>query len=117
MTKLVPGLQDMSYENRCKELGLPTLKEQRLRGDLIEVYKILYGFEGTDYRKFFKLRQSNTRGNDWKLEKKEHTNSQVRGEWFTIRVINPWNSLPSRVVNSPSIKIFKKNLDEYLDFS
>ena len=47
VTKLVPGLEeDVSYEERCKKLGLPTLKLRRERGDLIEVYKILHGLEG-----------------------------------------------------------------------
>ena len=114
ITKLVPGLEDLPYEDRCKELKLPTLKERRLRGDLIEVYKILRGFEGTDYTKFFKIRHSNTRGHQWKLEKKEHSGGLERGGWFSIRVINPWNKLPPKVVNAPSIKAFKKELDEYL---
>ena len=71
MTKLVPGLQEnVPYEERCKKLGLPTLKQRRERGDLIEVYKILNGYEGSDYRTFFKLRKSRTRGHNWKLKKK-----------------------------------------------
>ena len=115
MTKLVPGLQEnVPYEERCKKLGLPTLKQRRERGDLIEVFKILNGYEGSDYRTFFKLRQSRTRGHNWKLEKREHINSTVRSGWFTIRVINPWNSLPPSVVNAPSIATFKERLDEHL---
>ncbi|CAL4106161.1 unnamed protein product, partial [Meganyctiphanes norvegica] len=45
VTKLVPGLQDESYEERCSKLNLPTLEQRRLRGDLIETYKILNGHE------------------------------------------------------------------------
>ena len=101
----------MPYEQRCKELKLLTLKQRRLRGDLIEVYKILRGFEGTDYQKFFKFRKGNTRGHQWKLEKREHSTGLERGGWFSIRVINPWNDLPPNVVNAPSINAFKKNLD------
>ena len=112
-TKLVPGLQDMSSEDRLRELGLPTLKQRRLRGDMIEVYKILNGHEGTDYRHFFKFKQGSTRGHNWKLDK-EHLNSQVRGEWFSVRVVNHWNDLPSSVVNAPSIATFKGKLDEHL---
>ena len=105
----------MSSEERLRKLNLQTLEQRRQRGDLIEVYKILHGLEGTDYRKFFKLRQGSTRGHNWKLEKKEHTNSQVRGGWFTIRVINPWNSLPESVVNAQSISAFKSKLDEHFN--
>ena len=40
----------------------------------------------------------------------------MREGWFTIRVVNPWNSLPTNVVNAPSIATFKERLDEYLEF-
>ena len=52
----------------------------------------------------------------WKLEKRMHISSQVRQKWFANWVINPWNSLPSSVVNAPSIKVFKTRLDEYQSF-
>ena len=114
ITKLVPGLQDLSYEDRCKHLKLPTLSLRRQRGDLIEVYKILRGHEGSDYTKFFKLRNSNTRGHNWKLEKREQHKSLQRGGWFAIRVVNPWNNLPAHVVDAPTIATFKTRLDKYL---
>ena len=111
---MCPASRTMSSEARLKKLELPSLLERRQRGDLIEVYKILNGYEGTDYTKFFKLRKGPTRGHPWKLEKNEHFRSQVREGWFTIRVVNPWNSLPTNVVNAPSIATFKERLDEYL---
>ena len=41
-TKLIPGLKDLRYEERLKkECGLTTLETRRLRGDQIEVFKIL----------------------------------------------------------------------------
>ena len=42
-TKLIPILSGLSYEERLKKLKLPTLKYRRLRGDMIEVFKILMG--------------------------------------------------------------------------
>ena len=44
-TKIIPGLRDLSYEERLKECGLTTLETRRLRGDQIEVFKILNGYE------------------------------------------------------------------------
>ena len=35
-TKLIPGLRDLSYEERLKECGLTTLETQRLRGNSIQ---------------------------------------------------------------------------------
>ena len=43
-TKIIPELRDLSYEERLKECGLATL-ETRLRGDRIEIFKILNGYE------------------------------------------------------------------------
>ena len=40
-TKRVRGFRHLSYEERLVNLGLPTLDERRLRGDLIETYKIM----------------------------------------------------------------------------
>ena len=45
---LLPGLRDLTYEERLKECGLTTLETQRLRGDQIEVFKILNGYENID---------------------------------------------------------------------
>ena len=113
MTKLVPGFQNMSSEARLIKLNLPSLQKRRQRGDLIEVYKILNGHDGIDYSKFFKFKRSNTRGHQWKLEK-QRFHCQVRENWFTTRVINPWNKLPKNIVNAQTIAIFKSRLDDYL---
>ena len=40
-TKMIPKLRNISYEMRLKECGLTTLETRRLRGDQIEVFKIL----------------------------------------------------------------------------
>ena len=47
-TKLIPELRDLRYEERQKECGLTTLETRRLRGDQIEVFKILNGYENID---------------------------------------------------------------------
>ena len=47
-TKMIPELRDLSYEERLKECGLTTLETRRLRGDQIEVFKILNGYENID---------------------------------------------------------------------
>jgi len=42
-TKLVTGIsiKNFTYKDRLKRLKLPTLKYRRIRGDMVEVYKIL----------------------------------------------------------------------------
>jgi len=53
--KLVKGLKWKSCEERLKIFGLHWLQQWRLRGDLIETYKILIGKERVDNQRFFQL--------------------------------------------------------------
>ena len=53
-TKFIPELIDLTYEERLKECGLTTLETRRLRGDQIEVFNILIGYENIDSNIFFR---------------------------------------------------------------
>ena len=66
----MPEHKDLTYKERCKRLGIYSLERQRLRGDLIETYKIIHGIENVDKGVFFKMRDGTTRTNTLKIEKK-----------------------------------------------
>ena len=51
--RIITELRDLSYEERLKEYGLTTLETRRLRGDQIEILKILNGYENIDRNVFF----------------------------------------------------------------
>ena len=60
----------VSYESRLLLCGLTTLETRRLRGDQIEVFKIVNGYEDVVRNMFFKLKESNrTRGHKAALVK------------------------------------------------
>ena len=42
-TRMLPGLESVGYEERLNKLGLFSLERRRLRGDPIEVDKIMSG--------------------------------------------------------------------------
>ena len=42
-SKLIPGYKELDYKEHLNRLNLPTLSYRRLRGDMIEIYKILTG--------------------------------------------------------------------------
>ena len=39
------SIKNMSYRERLLELGIPSLQYRRVRADMIEVYKIINGFD------------------------------------------------------------------------
>jgi len=92
-TKLVRGLKNFSYEEILQILGLTTLEKRRLRGYLIETYKILTGKEDINYGYLFTLESSDydLRGHQLKLYK-HHNRLNVRKFFFTQRVISAWKS-------------------------
>ena len=42
-TRMLPGLDGLTYKERLDRLGLFSQERRRLRGDLVEVYKIMGG--------------------------------------------------------------------------
>ena len=54
---MIQKLRNISYEMRLKECGLTTLETRRLRGDQIEVFKILNGYENIDRNIFCQSRK------------------------------------------------------------
>jgi len=95
-------MEGISFEERLEKLGLFSLNRCRLRGDLIEVYKIMRGMDRVDSQKLFpRVEESVTRGHRFK--------GDVRGRFFTQRVAGAWNSLPGDVV------AFKGRLDKSMN--
>ena len=113
-TKLIPELRDLTYEERLKECGLSTLETRRLRGDQIEVFKILNGYENIDSNIFFEIKESKiTRGHNYTLVKKQ-SRLDVRKYSFSQRTINVWNNLSTDCVHASSVNMFKNKIDKYL---
>ena len=69
--KMVPKLEDLTYEERLKEMHSTTLKERREKRDLITIYKLMNNLEET-YRKDLILRRKgearNLRGHKKELQ-------------------------------------------------
>ena len=111
-TKNIPGLQNLSYVERLKQLDLPTLAYRRLRGSMIEVYKIInmYDWEVTPQ---VDLQNYRTRGHNQRLYVKPAKKLHPKHHSFQYRIVNPWNSLTTEIVNSPNLNTFKNRLDRH----
>ena len=69
---MVPELEDLTYEERLKEMHLTKLKERRERGDLITLYKLMNHLEETDRKNLIFRRKGEARhlrGHKKKLQK------------------------------------------------
>ena len=87
-TKMIPELRDLSYESRLLQCGFTTLETRILRGDQIEVFTIMNGYENVDRNMFVKLKEgSRTRGHKAALNK-EQCRLDMRNYSFSQRVIN-----------------------------
>ena len=100
-TKIIPEL---------RECGLTTLESRRLRGDQIEVFKILNGYENIDRNMFFRLKKdSRTRGHEVKLVK-DQCRLDIRKYSFSQRTVNEWNKLSTDCITDSNVNMFKKQV-------
>ncbi len=110
-TKMIPALEDCSYEERLKILDMPSLMYRRARGDMIEVYKYTHGLYTVNDSLLTRDDDNTRRGHGYKLRKR-HCKTATRKNFFSYRVVNSWNSLPHVVVSAPTMNSFKSRLDK-----
>ncbi|KAK4815604.1 LOW QUALITY PROTEIN: hypothetical protein QYF61_004819 [Mycteria americana] len=110
-TKMIRGLDDLSYEERLRQLRLCSLEKRRIQGDLIAAFQCLKGAYMKDGEGLF-IRECSgrTRGRGFKL-KEGRFRLDVRKKFFTVRVVRHWNRLPREAVDAPSLEVFKARLD------
>ena len=111
-TRLSRDLRNEPYNIRLTTLGLPTLQFRRERADMLQVFKIMNGYEDIDSSRLFTLSSTGLRGHSLKLFK-ERSRLLLRKQTFTQRVVDSWNNLPENVVNAPSINVFKSRFNSY----
>ena len=110
-TKLVKKCKDMDYEERLLYLNLYSLKGRRVRGDLIETFKIYNSLVDLSWDDLFETSHQNiTRNSLGKIFIKRY-NTNTRKYCFTNRVANMWNDLPYELKCAPNINTFKNRLD------
>ena len=114
-TKLVPNISKLSYDDRLRSLKLYPLRDRRLRGDMITVFKMMNGMVDINKDKIIPLKTPpsgiNTRSHNKQL-KGSVVRTESRKSFFTQRIVLPWNTLSTDTINSTSVTMFKGRYDK-----
>ena len=112
-TRFIPNINKLSYHERLEKLDLPTLSYRRFRGSMIETFKILHGYyDDNCVSSLFTFKDTITRGHKLSV-RTQQCKTNIRRNFFTVRVTNLWNSLQGYVVALPLVSSFKIRLDKY----
>ena len=110
----VEGLREVEYTERLRRLGLFSIQGRLLRADLLKVWKIFH--RNLDERLvglFEMARERRTRGHQFKMSI-PICRTEVKTRSFGVRCVEEWNALPSEIVMSSSLELFKSRIDCYL---
>ena len=129
----------MTSEKRLIEFGLTSLEKRRIRGDLIQFFKIWRGIESVKWSKQpaepnpsgefnrhlrYPGERSTNRLKAESFNAKQrndfHAAVNIREQFLTNRVIPFWNKLPEEVINitrptaQATVNCFKAKLDNFI---
>ena len=123
---MLSDVKGETYEEKLKDAGLTTLRERRTRGDVIQTFKVLKGFNQVSKENWFQevsddarpTRMTTKIEGDQAVKKEsvlviERARLEIRRNFFSIRAPKKWNELPENVKNCTSINAFKNAYDKW----
>ena len=119
--RMVSNLKGKTYEERLVEANMTTLETRRYRGDLIQMFRIMTGKDDVDPNIWFQT-MADSRGTGIGTRQATglfnilptESNGQTRSNFFSQRVVAPWNNLPNSVKQATTVNMFKNRFDEYM---
>ena len=112
-TKLVDGFRNLTHEERLQRLKLPTLEFRRNLNDMVEIYKFFHIYDKLTIPDVFQPQSRPSRKHNYQLVSRVPRDG-ARGPQtnsFYFRTIRTWNDLPSNIVESTSVPMFKLSLE------
>ena len=102
----------LGYEEKLLNVELLSLETRRVRGDLIQMYKLIHKLDKASITEIDFQKRTNTRRHDLRYTR-EDVKISHRVNFLPNRIANEWNALPVKVVTAPSINCFKARLDTH----
>ena len=120
-TRMIPGFKRFDYGTRLKLLNMFSIERRHSRGDMIEIFKIIKGYDKLNFADFFQFVNNrednsrganhyNTRGHSLKL-KTAKSRLDIRKHFFSVRSVALWKKLSEGTVTSSTLNEFKRRLD------
>ena len=114
---MVSGLRAASYEEKLAELGLTTLEERRVHLDMLQTYKILNGKDQVTKDTWFRMARDGQRATRQTADplniRPGVARLEVRRNFFSQRVAEQWNKIPTGVKSAVSVVAFKNGYKKY----
>ena len=123
---MLSDVKGKTYEEKLSDAGLTRLEERRERGDAIETFKTLNGFNNVKKEKWFKLEEEDARPTRRNAEvteegvrkkahvlKMESARLEVRKNFYNVRAAKAWNDIPQSVKEQTSVNAFKNAYDRW----
>ena len=108
-------LRGKTYEEKCLELGLDSLETRRKRGDLLQIYKIMKGFERVEIYINTRGTGGEGRRHNKQIIKEKNVNTPMRDGFLPNRNSTTWNMLPSEIAEADTVNQFKARLDKHMN--
>ena len=113
-SKVYPGSDKPSYQERRKIFNLESLEYRRLFLDLCLCYQIVHNLTDVTPTDMFTFQTSHIslRRHRFSMIQRKTSSSKVQNS-FAFRVVSPWNSLPKNIVESINFPRFKSALKQF----
>ena len=69
---MIPALKQLPCEDRLKQLGSTMMETSTIKGDQVEVFKVMHGYDDTDKRNIFLLKNKVVTRSHRKVLNKRH---------------------------------------------
>ena len=116
---MISGLNSRDNEEQLKELKMLSLKNRRHLFDMVQTYKMIHGFDDVDRSLWFEFVEDRE-GRVTRLSvdplnlKSKRCNTEIRRNFFSNRVVNFWNQIPSSIKNAKTIGAFKRQYSNFM---